>query len=256
MSLWLCRQEPVKQPYYVKELDVHVYSSQELSYVIVQNPLFIMEDFVTDELFAFIQEQLGMGFIALKMAKLRSSGEKEEEVLALFLQEAEYYTPGEITKFKQKVSALRKMHPADYRKTRADYLMGMGLYTKAVSLYEMILGMPEDACVNDRYIAKVYYNRATAYVRLFQFEQAAKSYQKSYFFEKHEKSLKELYFLKCMEPEIIISESCAALMSAEKKSEWKAEYEEAMSSLLESEEMADIEALFENDRSSILREKM
>ena len=30
MSLLLCRQEPVKCPYYVEALDLHLYSSQEL----------------------------------------------------------------------------------------------------------------------------------------------------------------------------------------------------------------------------------
>ena len=31
MSLILCRQEPVTSPYFVEELGVHLYSSQELN---------------------------------------------------------------------------------------------------------------------------------------------------------------------------------------------------------------------------------
>ena len=247
MSLWLCRQEPVKQPFYINEMDIYVYSSQELSYVIVQNPLFVMENFVTDELFSFIQEQLGMGFAALKMSKLRSSGGKEEEILALFLQEAEYCTPGEITRFKQSASAFRKMHPAEYRKARADYLMRTGQYSKAADLYETILAMPRDVHVNDIYIAGIYYNRATAYARLFEFEQAVRSYEDSYLHGKNEHVLKVLYFLQCLEPELVIGESCQALMKPEKCLEWKAEYEKLMEELSQQEERETLKALFEKD---------
>ena len=247
MSLWLCRQEPLKQPFYINEMDIYVYSSQELSYVIVQNPLFVMENFVTDELFAFIQEQLGMGFAALKMSKLRRSGEKEEEVLALFLQEAEYCTPGEITRFKQSAAAFRKMHPAEYRKARADYLMRAGQYSKAVALYDTILAMPRDVQVNDVYIAGIYYNRATAYARLFEFDQAVKSYEAGYHLGKNENVLKVLFFLQCLEPELEIDESCRSLMAPEKCLAWKEEYEQIMKELSEHEEQGTLEALFEKD---------
>ena len=39
MSLILCRQEPVRHPFYIERLGVHIASSQELCYVIYQNPL-------------------------------------------------------------------------------------------------------------------------------------------------------------------------------------------------------------------------
>ena len=39
MSLILCRQEPVTVPLYIEDLGIHLYSSQELCYVIYNNPL-------------------------------------------------------------------------------------------------------------------------------------------------------------------------------------------------------------------------
>ena len=45
MSLLLCRLEPVQHPYYVEVLGIHIYSSQELCYIIYNNPLLVMEDF-------------------------------------------------------------------------------------------------------------------------------------------------------------------------------------------------------------------
>ena len=50
MSLILCRQEPVRHPFYIERLGVHIASSQELCYVIYQNPLLVLDGFVDDRL--------------------------------------------------------------------------------------------------------------------------------------------------------------------------------------------------------------
>ena len=44
MSLILCRQEPVTVPLYIEDLGIHIYSSQELCYVIYNNPLLVLEE--------------------------------------------------------------------------------------------------------------------------------------------------------------------------------------------------------------------
>ena len=55
MSLILCRQEPVRHPFYIERLGVHIASSQELCYVIYQNPLLALDGFVDDRLIEFIR---------------------------------------------------------------------------------------------------------------------------------------------------------------------------------------------------------
>lgn len=75
MSLLLCRQEPVTAPYYVEALGVHLYSSQELCYVIFHHPLLVMEDFVDERLTAFLRSELRMPFLAERIEKwLESRG--------------------------------------------------------------------------------------------------------------------------------------------------------------------------------------
>ena len=51
MSLLLCRREKVKHPFYIEVLGIHIYSSQELCYVIYHHPLLVMNDFVDASLF-------------------------------------------------------------------------------------------------------------------------------------------------------------------------------------------------------------
>ena len=57
MSLILCRQEPVKIPLYIEDLGIHIYSSQELCYVIYNNPLLVLEDFIDSRLTEFLRDR-------------------------------------------------------------------------------------------------------------------------------------------------------------------------------------------------------
>ena len=70
MSLLLCRREKVKHPFYIEVLGIHIYSSQELCYVIYHHPLLVMNDFVDASLFFFVKNELGLGFLAGRMEKL------------------------------------------------------------------------------------------------------------------------------------------------------------------------------------------
>ena len=67
MSVILCRQEPVKHPFYFEDLGVHLYSSQELCYVIYNYPLVVMNVFVDDHLILFIREELVQVFFSQKL---------------------------------------------------------------------------------------------------------------------------------------------------------------------------------------------
>ena len=58
MSLLLCRREPVKHPFYIEVLGIHIYSSQELCYVICNHPLLVMDGFVGKALYSFVKNEL------------------------------------------------------------------------------------------------------------------------------------------------------------------------------------------------------
>ena len=90
MSLLLCRQEPVTAPYYVEALGVHLYSSQELCYVIFHHPLLVMEDFVDERLTAFLRSELRMPFLAERIEKWLESRGDSDELLFQILQDCSY----------------------------------------------------------------------------------------------------------------------------------------------------------------------
>lgn len=108
MSLILCRQEPVRHPFYIERLGVHIASSQELCYVIYQNPLLVLDGFVDDRLIEFIRSELGLSFLAGKLEAWQRSGESQDELPIVILQECCYYTAKEIAAYRMKLAAFRK----------------------------------------------------------------------------------------------------------------------------------------------------
>lgn len=247
MSMWLCRTETVTNPFYISELDIHVYSSPELSYVIVKNPLLVLEEFVDDRLLLFIREQLNMGLLALKMERLKKTGESDLEILCLFLQEADYCLPLEISQFRQNAARLKKKSPAEYQKERSDYLYQIGQYKKALTGYGKILDMPRSNSISEPFLGKVHGNMGACYAHLFQYEHAAKAYEKSYSLSKDATALKCLFFLQQIEPEIPISEHCRQLLASEVNADWQKEFSTMKQQIMESEEYKRLCELFLKD---------
>ena len=131
MSLILCRQEPVTVPLYIEDLGIHLYSSQELCYVIYNNPLLVLEGFIDKRLTEFLRSELRMPFLAERVEKWMDSHGATEEILYLILKECNYYTPKEQAAYRQTVNGLKKLSEEEYEKRRADYFYGLDLFRKS-----------------------------------------------------------------------------------------------------------------------------
>lgn len=247
MSLILCRQEPVKTPYYFEGLGIRLYSSQELCYVIYNNPLLVMEGFVDKALISFIRDELDMGFLAAKLEKWLQSGEEEDELLAVILHECGYYHGAEINRFRQQIAALKKLPPHEFLKARADYLFSKKLYGKAVKEYQRILELVPGTGGDDGFLAKVYNNLGASYARLFMTGRAYQAYQKSFDLVKNSEVLKRICYLTVWKPELPLSERFQALITEELKKESSRELEKAEEEAEKAQSLRELDELFLKD---------
>lgn len=247
MSLILCRQEPVKHPFYFEGLGVHLYSSQELCYVIYHNPLLVLEGFVDDHLIAFIRDELDMVFLAAKLEKWQQSGEDGDELLFLILTECDYYNAAEIKRFRQLIENYRAMSAPEFAKAKADYLFAGKQYGKAAAEYESILEMPKDAAKDDAFLAKIYNNLGAAYARLFSTEKAYQAYLKSFELAKSGDVLKRIYYLSKWNPSLTLTDRFRSLITEETKREWDGEMEEAEKAAEKAESLKKLDELFAKD---------
>lgn len=254
MSLLLCRREPVKEPYYIEVLDLHIYSSQELCYVMYNHPLLVMEDFVEEPLLAFVRDQLDMAFLAGRMEKLMEAGSRGEEVCLLFLTECDYYMEREVARFKAVTASYRGMHPAEYEKARADYFFSRHQYGRAAARYEKVLEYPREKPVDEAFAARAEKNLGAAYAMMFQFRKAYLAYDRAYETEKSSDVLKRIYFLTQFSEELEVKESYRALFREELKAQWDQEVAQARLDAEQAEEVRKLRAIFKKDTDARLEE--
>lgn len=253
MSLLLCRLEPVRHPFEVSELGVRLFSSQELCYVIYENPLLVMEDFVDERLIQFIREDLDMDFLAGKLENWKKSGEDPDNMLLMILAECTYYTSGEVNRYRQTLIQLRKKHPAEFGKIRADYFFDKHQYGKVIGLYEKLLEFPKDNVVNDLFFSRVWSCLGACHARMFQAEKAYRAYEKAYFYDnRNEKILEQIYYLKAMFPDLPIASRIQSMLKLIRREEWNRNIEHARKKGEESGAVKELDKLFLKEKDQCL----
>ncbi len=247
MSVILCRKEQVSRPYYIETLGVNIYTSQELCYAIYHHPLLAMDGFVNANLVDFIRDELKMGFAALKMERWLKSGESQDELIFIFLQESSYYTAVEINKLRQKISLLRKLPKLEYEKRRADYLFGFKQYGKAMAGYERILEHAALFKTDDQFVGRIWNNLGACYARVFQFEKAMDAFEMAYGKLKDEKILEKMYHLTRLEPRLELKERYQSAVTGELQEIWDENLASARNGAETSEEQEKLAAMFAKD---------
>lgn len=247
MSLLLCRQESVKHPYYMEDLGIHLYSSQELCYVIYHHPLMVMDGFLDENLLGFLKNELDMGFTALKLERWMAGKESADDALVFLLQECNYYSTTEISRFRQKVGSLRKLSPFEYARRKADYLFLYKQYGRAIAGYREILDSTRKWRMDDKFLGELWFHLGTAYARVFQFDKAMDALDQSYLLLKNLDVLQKIYHLTLVDPGLILKERYQAIITDELKSEWNKAFEAAKEEAEQSEELKKIDELFQKD---------
>lgn len=244
MSLLLCRQEHVTHPYYAEELGLRLSSTQELAYVIYHYPLLVLDGFVGESLLDFMREELGQGFLALKIEQWMKSGENPDEILPMILQESDYYTAQEIAHYRQQIADLRGKHPADYRRMKADELFSMRQYGRAVKIYQELLELPADAVVNETFRARVGNNLGSCYARMFRYDKAFEAYKRAYSADGNPEILSHLYCLTKLDPDLKLGERFKVLATEELRNGWDKDMEGARKRAENSVQVKQLDTLF------------
>lgn len=248
MSLLLCRQENVTHPYYAEELGLRLSSTQELAYVIYHYPLLVLDGFVGESLLDFMREELGQGFLALKIEQWMKSGENPDEILPMILQESDYYTAQEIAHYRQEIADLRGKHPADYRRLKADELFSMRQYGRAVKIYQELLEFPADEVVNEAFRARVGNNLGSCYARMFRYDKAFEAYKRAYAADANPEILRQIYCLTRLDPDLKLGERFKALTTPELRAGWERDMAGAKKRAENSVQVAQLNALFAQEQ--------
>lgn len=223
MGLILCTAGLARNPYYIKDLGIHLYSAEELVYYIYHNVMLLEDDFICEELLQFISEELGLNKLTEKLRaySMQDTGTR----LFTILQEIPYLDGDEMGLFQKKLEEKKRSKPHELLKNKADYMIKQKKFGGAVTIYETLLNSKNSAEFTDDFIGKLWHNKAVAECGLFSFTQAGKSMLKAYEYLRRDSVVKELYQIYLLGGEEAIVESTFASISAEQQYRWKEEFE-------------------------------
>ncbi len=218
----LCGKE-ANLPYEVEELDIRLYTIEELCYYIYHNLPLLGDDFISDRLLYFIRDELDLPEIADKIVRFYSSPSDQDSTLLMLLSEVGYYTDYELQDFQARLVYRRRKNGPERVYAKAESLLEKRRYQGAIRNFKSLLSGPRDGRVGRDFYASVYEGVANCYGCLSQFDRAVEYLGYAYEERKSERLLKKMYDVSVLSgtepPEAYFSK-----VSAEHLSSWQQDY--------------------------------
>lgn len=169
-GLLLCGKT-AKNPLYIKDLGINLYSMEELCYYLYNNIYMIGPEFFNESLLKFIGIELELENITKILKDQMFRNESYTKMIRTVLENSYYYTDDEKEEVIKILGDLGNKSVGDRLKARADLLMEMGRYEGALKTYKMLLGKTfkiEDNVL----IGNIWNNMGIIYGKLFLYEDA------------------------------------------------------------------------------------
>lgn len=187
-GLILCRTKTAKNPYYIRNMDIKIYSLEELCYYIYHNIYLIGTDLIDERLIDFIRSDVGEDKLAGRLQYLCDNKAGLAEMVLCILRYVDLYTSEEIEKLHGILSTLSTQNVYERLKARGDSFMVNECYYSAIRNYANIINGKRDPSLSVLFYANVCHNMGVAYARMFLFRQAAVCFDEAYSLSSHEES--------------------------------------------------------------------
>ena len=243
MALLLCNKG-AKHPFYYEQLDIDLWSVQELSYVIYKYPVIVPADFVDRKLTAWLRDELNMGILAAKLEQFMNAGEdgNQERLLLMILRESNYYTQAEISRFENEYKKLRNVEKYSFLNLLGDTYLRMNRYGKAIESYEESLFLKADFNVEMKL--------AGTYVTVMQYQKASDLYEEVFVSTGSREPLKKLYFIGKLDPGIRTIDKYQDTIDVETLTDWELQYNNVQASAEQDIRAGEIHDIYQKNRSA------
>ncbi|MBQ6680141.1 MAG: hypothetical protein IJM76_09015 [Lachnospiraceae bacterium] len=245
----LCGKE-AELPFEIEELDLRIYTIEELCYYIYNNLMLIGDDFIGDRLIDFIRNGLSMPEIADKIERFHTTASDLDATLVMLLSEVGYYTEPEIAQFSRALMKRRKTNGPERIRMKADGLAERKRYYAAIRYYRTLLREPRDGRMSSEFYLGVRESMADCYGRLCRFDRAFQTLAPIYEQTKSDRILKKMYDISVLSgselPPVYFSK-----VPDTRLSEWQQDYWNRESRLKDRIRNAEVMQIFLKDPEKI-----
>lgn len=199
-ELILCSQRLAALPYYIDTASLNIYSLEELSYYIENNLYLLEEDFMSEELCSWIEQEMRLKDVAEQLRDICRKNGTLAEFVTCILRQSGYCSPDSIRGITAALSERENKSEYECIKLKADRYVENKRYISGIYEYRRLLGMKEEK--NEVLVGNVWHNLGKAYASLFLFGEAAECLRQAYALNQNPESLREcLYACRCMHDE-------------------------------------------------------
>ena len=174
----LCSGNYAKTPYYIAEEDLNLYSVEELCYFLYKNAFMLQEDFFSDALLSWINQELGLPLWAEALKECRSKDDVLFHSIEYLFLMTGYFGKEECEKVRKLLQDGSRLSVQERKKMRADAYCKRQRYVLAIAEYEEILKNCSEEDVKLR--ARLYHNMGVCLAGMFIFDRAAECFKKAF----------------------------------------------------------------------------
>lgn len=175
----LCLHKLAKNPYYIEEIRLSIYSIEELCFYLCKNPELLKEDIMDEDLSTFIETELGMEELGKELRRILDKRGSLTEFTGAILKGAFYLNDREWNKIQKLLGQSPHMEYGLREKRKGDFLLESRKYTLAIEQYSSILQEAEEKG-NGKIYGDILHNMGVAYAQTFDFPRAEEKFRQAY----------------------------------------------------------------------------
>jgi tetratricopeptide (TPR) repeat protein len=207
--LILCHSTKAQNPYYVKNMNINLYTIEELCYYLLHNIYLIDENVINDNLIRWIEKELSMKELAEQLNQGRGSMRTQ---ILIILNYTGYVSKLDVDETDKLLSRLGEQTDTERSLSRADNLLKNKKYVDAILEYvafsEVLDGTQRE---------KVWNNMGVAYAGLFHYVNAANCFWKAYEIKKSSDVYKQYLYAVSMIPKYSATDNTYELSSKDRE---------------------------------------
>ncbi len=188
--LILCYSKKATKPYFIKNMNINLYTIEELCYYLYHNIYLIDENVINDELILWIDKELELTGLSELLNTNRGS---IKNVLINILTYTGYVSKKDLEETDKLLTKMDGQSNIEKKLARADHLLQCKKYVEAILEYRLLM----DAIEEDQK-EKIWNNMGVAYASMFLFCEAAKCFKIAYEIGMKEELYKQFLFAVAM----------------------------------------------------------
>ncbi len=181
----LCSPQ-AKVPYHIEDMELNIYSVEELAYYLYNTVFFVDTGFFNERLTEYIRTELELPGLAAKLKHAMELKNSFSDMVMLLVRESRFYEEDELKQLQKNLDIIGSKSLKERMKVRAELLYQGGKLAGANEIYNNILNEKGQPVLmtgdqeHDEFYGGIYLGLGKIKVRMFYFAEAAEDLKKAY----------------------------------------------------------------------------